>query len=264
MKIDKNITDAIRQWVEDKEASAEAALPVLAQIKGRPALLAKRLSRTKLSRASGAVIEREMNALYKRHCKGTSAKAATPAPNTAATTANEPAKQQPSKYVAPPLEKVFSAEEFDALPEDIRKKVKDNDRAQEERAKLKYSLEQLETDGQRLKVARQILTLGHEITRSFEAQKYYKAHGIWPDLSLSKEQGGLNEAEVIKALSNARSNRTKAKKALEKAEGTGKEAAAKVKFLECELKVKQLELRKEELESAHEPVQDSKPEEGGK
>lgn len=125
------------------------------------------------------------------------------------------AKPKKEEYVAPPLAKVFTEEEYLALPADVLAFSKENDKLQKVRAKARHSLELAENDEQRRLIAEQITEMTAQIDSNFSALEYFKKNGQLPEPV--EEETEMTLAEAKDALRNARSRKSKAKNSAKKA-----------------------------------------------
>jgi hypothetical protein len=123
-----------------------------------------------------------------------------------------------TEYVAPPVVKTFTDDEYAKLPDNVKEFSAENIKLQRIRDKARHSLELAKTDDERRELAESIATMQEQIDSNFAALKYYKENGTLPQVDDDKEEESeLSLSEAKDELRNARSRRSKAKSGLKNA-----------------------------------------------
>lgn len=124
-----------------------------------------------------------------------------------------PTVQEIEKAVKVP-KSTFTAEEFDALPDEVKELEKQWKQLYKERAHVRAALPHLPEQEDRKKAALLILQQGTTIQQIFDDIQYYKDHGFLPDRKALEKQVPDTLAEVTAEIPRTRSriSRNKNKK----------------------------------------------------
>jgi predicted nucleic acid-binding Zn-ribbon protein len=123
-----------------------------------------------------------------------------------------------TEYVAPPVVKTFTDDEYAKLPDNVKQFSAENIKLQRIRDKARHGLEMAKTDEERRELAGSISTMQEQIDSNFAALKYFKENGTLPEVNDEKEEASeLTLSEAKDELRNARSRRSKAKSGLKNA-----------------------------------------------
>lgn len=153
----------------------------------------------------------------------------------------------PADYVAPPVTKLFSDEEYAKLPSDVKELSNANVTTQKVRAKAKAALDGAKDDESRRLIAEEIHNLTQIIDQNFAALEYYKTNGQLPEVSAAVEEETLTLAAVIRLKQNASARRSKAKAAAAKAKTRATKEKQEAKFAEEDAEVLRLEALEKKL-----------------
>lgn len=128
------------------------------------------------------------------------------------------AEAKKKEYVAPPVVKIFTDDEYAKLPYNVKEFSAENIKLQRIRDKARHGLELSKTDDERRELAESIATMQEQIDSNFAALKYFKENGTLPEINNEKEEASeLTISAAKDELHNARSRRSKAKSSLKKA-----------------------------------------------
>jgi hypothetical protein len=147
-----------------------------------------------------------------------------------------------TEYVAPPVVKTFTDDEYAKLPDNVKEFSAENIKLQRIRDKARHGLELANTDEERRELAASIATMQEQIDSNFAALKYFKENGTLPEVN--DEKGGESELSLSEAkdeLRNARSRRSKAKSGLKNAKTKSTKEKYEGKLAEAESDVLKFE-----------------------
>lgn len=245
----------VKEWLDSEERDPTEAAKILSTLGPRQRGLARRGGKRPHKRFV-KMFEKELERVYAKHVKANDSKKVKAVKKVAKAVKEAKSTKKP-EYIAPPVSKVFTAEEFDKLPQDIKAFIAENDKLQKTRAKARNGLEEVDTQAKRKKLAESIADMTDQIESNFRALEYYKEHGELPKVE-EPEESTEDLAEVMRQLKNVRSNLSKAKASLKKAktDKTREKYDEKVKALSSEVK----RLVDLEAKLSNEPVSDK----GGK
>lgn len=259
----KELVEQVKAWLDNPDSTAAA---------GRELLLNKEMSTRQhnvgkrcrhLNQSSARLIESELKRWYRINKDEADNQAQTIAlEESAALTATATGKKEepasaPKPVVAdkpvivPPVEKVFSAKEYEELPQDIKDFIAQGTDMQRKRSAMMAKLDDESlTDDQRREVAEFIVEATEHIDNCYAAQRFYKEHGHLPKSKQEEvaEDNPKTLADVLKELNNARSRRSRARTAATKAKGKKNEKEANEKLAALEAEVQELENLKAKLE----------------
>lgn len=155
------------------------------------------------------------------------------------------AKPQMKVVNASQQEGLMTTKEYDAAPDDIKAMEAQRKKLLQQKTAVRAGIEGAESEELRRDMAETVIELTSQIDEAEAQIRYYLKNGTLPGAGGTAKEETL--ADVLKALPLARSRRTKAQTALDKAKEEDKPAKAK-KLAKEQDEVKRLEELKEKLE----------------
>jgi len=237
----ESLIKEIQEWLEDEAKDISAGVALLKQLGPKQIGLARRVGKNPHKKFHSRIVSELANWLKRKNGKApVKAKPAAPAPKASASAPKAKDEKSDSGKASAAVQKMFSPEEFDKLPQDVKDLVKENDKTQKMRANTKAKLEGAKDKQARKKLADAIVSMTETITDNFAQLEYFKKHGELPKGDVtSDEEGDL--VEVQRKLRNARSNRSKAKSSAKNAKTEATKTKHEAKFKELDAEVIRLE-----------------------